>query len=366
MKRFAVKRSAGVRRLAARSRWAVLPLVALLGVFVASVSVASGKSASAAKGGGSVVVASYGGSFAAAQTKAYFNPFTKATGIKVQQTTNSGYAQAQVQEQSHNVSWDVTSSDSESFPSEIAHHLLQKLDFSKINVTGINPSFVSPYGIGYITYAENMAWSTAKYGNAKLTPADFFNTTKYPGPRVLPSDPSNTLEFALLASGVPKNKLYPLNVSRALAEIAKIKSSIIGFGDATTEQNDVAQGEADMAFIPNGRIVNAIQAGAKWAYTWDDSVIDVEHWAIPKGAHHLANAEAFINFAIQPHPQDIMAKAIPYGPTNTAAFKALPLALQKEMPSYPSNLSQGVLFDGGWWAKNLSKVTPQWTALTTT
>jgi putative spermidine/putrescine transport system substrate-binding protein len=335
-------------------------LLAALGITTA----ASGKSARPASGGGKVIVASYGGSFAAAQTKAYFNPFTKATGITVDQTSNSGYAEAEAQGKSHNIEWDVTSSDSESFPSEIAAHLLQKLNYKDINIKGINPAFVSPYGVGYITYADNMAWNTQKYGTKPLTPADFFNTTKYPGKRVLPSDPSNTLEFALLASGVPANKLYPLNVPRALAEIAKIKSSIVGFAAGTDEQNDVAQGEADMAFIPNGRIANAIQAGAKWAYTWKGSVINVEHWAIMKGAPDLGNAEKFINFAIQAKQQVNLAKAIPYGPTNNQAFTELSPALKKEMPSYPANLKQGVLFNGAWWAKNLAKVEPKWNALT--
>ena len=353
--------STAARRFTAhRARWIALPCIAL--VAACGSAAASGKAARPASGG-KVVVASYGGSFAAAQTKAFFNPFTKATGINVQQTSNSGYAEAQAQETAHNVEWDVTSSDGASFASEIAHHLLAKLNYKEIATTGLNKAFINPYGVGYIEYSQVMAWNKAKFGNKQLTPADFFNVQKYPGLRVLSTDPSQTLEFALVASGVPKNKLYPLDINRAFAELAKLKGNVV-YKDVTGQQSLLQQNDAAMEYIANGRVADAITAGAKWAYTWNGAVSVIEHWAVLKGAPHMDNAMQFINFAIQPQQQAALAKIIPYGPTNVNAMKLLNTQLDKSLPSYPANQNQSVIFDAAWWSKNAAAVQTKWNALT--
>ena len=364
MSHVAVKQRAGARRLGLpRTRGvAVLCLIGMLAAVAASAQAASAKNLGAASKG-KVVIASYGGSFAAAQTKAFFNPFTKVTGIKVQQTSNSGYPVAQSQESAHNIEWDVTSSDGASFASETAHHLLQKLDFKQINTKGINPAFVTPYGVGYIEYSQVMAWNKDKFGTAQLTPADFFDVQKYPGLRVLSADPSQTLEFALVASGVPPNKLYPLDINRAFTELDKLKGNVV-FKDVTGQAALISQGDAAMAYIANGRIATDIQQGANWAYAWNGAVSVTEHWAVLKGAHNSANAMKFINFAIQARQQANLANIIPYGPTNVNALKFLKPALVATLPSYPPNQKQSVIFNPAWWGANAAKVQTQWNAFT--
>src|SRR4051794_16516587 len=51
----------------------------------------SNASGGSAEGGGKVIVASYGGSFQDAQTKAYFDPFSKESGIKTTGTEGSSF-----------------------------------------------------------------------------------------------------------------------------------------------------------------------------------------------------------------------------------------------------------------------------------
>src|SRR5260370_15646052 len=59
-----------------------------------------------------------------------------------------------------------------------------------------------------------------------MTWADFWNTKRFPGGRSLRKDPRTTLEFALLADGVPIDKLYPLDVDRAFRSLDKIAPSV--------------------------------------------------------------------------------------------------------------------------------------------
>ena len=59
--------------------------------------------------------------------------------------------------------------------------------------------------------------------NAPKTMADFFDTKAYPGKRGMRKNPKVTLEFALIADGVPTDQVYDVlsteeGVARAFAK----------------------------------------------------------------------------------------------------------------------------------------------------
>ena len=60
-------------------------------------------------------------------------------------------------------------------------------------------------------------------GKAPLTWPDFWDAKKFPGPRGYYNAPTYSLEFALIADGVPKDKLYPIDVPRALKSLDRVK-----------------------------------------------------------------------------------------------------------------------------------------------
>ncbi len=57
--------------------------------------------------------------------------------------------------------------------------------------------------------------------------------TAFPGPRTLADQKAGgaELEFALLADGVPKDKLYPIDVQRALKSLDRIKKNVVKWWD---------------------------------------------------------------------------------------------------------------------------------------
>jgi putative spermidine/putrescine transport system substrate-binding protein len=305
-----------------------------------------------------VVVASYGGSFSDAQTKALFTPYTKATGTKVIGTTGSAYAKVKAMVDSGNVTWDVVSAESSAHANEVKDNLLLPLDYSIIKADGIPAELRTKYGVGYIKFGQNLAWSKDKFPNG-LTPAQFFDSS-VKGRRVLESDPYYTLEFALLADGVKPANLYPLDVDRAFKVIDRIKDQVVGFKGGSDTQALIQQGEVDMAFIPNGRVNQAIKAGANWAYGWDGAVSDTEYWVVMKGAPHAQEAMKFINFAVQPKQQAELTQQMPYGPTNVDALKLLDPAVAKDLPSSPGNAKLGVTLNSKWWNENLESVRARW------
>jgi putative spermidine/putrescine transport system substrate-binding protein len=305
-----------------------------------------------------VVIASYGGSFQDAQTRAFFEPFAKATGAKVIGTTGTGYAKVKAMVTSGNITWDVVSADAAAYENEAKDGLLQPIDYSIVKADGIPAEFRTEYGVGYMTFAENMAWNEDKFPNG-LTPAQFFDP-KVKARRVMLAVPYYNLEFALLADGVKPAELYPLDVERGLKVIGRVKDQIVGFKPPSDVQALIQQGEVDVAFAPGGRVNNAIKAGANWTYGWDASVTVVEYWAVVKGATHAAEAMKFINFAVQPEQQAELPRHIFYGPTNVDALKLIDPALAKDLPGNPENEKFGGVLNSKWWNENLESVQTRW------
>jgi putative spermidine/putrescine transport system substrate-binding protein len=305
-----------------------------------------------------VVVASYGGSFQDAQTKAFFETYTAESGVTVTGTTGSGYAKLKAMVESGSVTWDVVSAESSAFANETKDGLLEPLDYSVIKADGIPAEFRTEYGVGYIKFGLNLAWSKDQFPLG-LTPAQFFDPA-IKGRRAVPAEPEYTLEFALLADGVPASELYPLDVERALKVIDRVKDQIVAYKGASDTQALIQQGEVDLAYIPNGRVNDAIKAGANWAYSWESSVSDTEWWVVAKGAPHAAEAMKFINFAVQAEQQAELTRQIPYGPTNVDALALLDPAVAKDLPSYPENAALGAILNSQWWNDNRDTVKPRW------
>lgn len=325
-------------------------LIAAIGATFISVASASDP--------GKLVVSSYGGSFQDAQTKAFFEPYTKATGAKLTDTTGSSHAKVKAMVTSGDITWDVISTDSASIENEVKDDLLEPIDYSVVKADGIPAALRTKYGVGYMKFSENLAWDKAKFPSG-LTPAQFFDPS-VKARRVMYSLPYYNLEFALMADGVKPADLYPLDVDRALKVIGRVKDQIVGFKPPSDIQSLIQQGEVDTAFVPGGRADNAIKAGANWAYGYDASVSDVEYWAVLKGAPNAAEAMKFINFAVQPEQQAELPRQIFYGPTNIDALKLLDPALAKDLPGNPENEKLGTVLNSKWWNENFASVMTQW------
>ncbi|MFX7507049.1 extracellular solute-binding protein, partial [Acinetobacter baumannii] len=67
--------------------------------------------------------------------------------------------------------------------------------------------------------------------------ADFWNVKKFPGPRAMQKTPRTTLEFALIADGVPARDVYRVlgtreGVARAFRKLDEIKPYVKLWGTA--------------------------------------------------------------------------------------------------------------------------------------
>ncbi len=308
---------------------------------------------------GEVVVSSYGGTLQDAQRKAFFEPFQKETGIKVVDTTAPLLPKIKAMVESKNVEWDVVEVEAATLLVLSRQGLLERLDygsFDKEVLRDIDSRVVHPYGIGTIFFSNVIGYNTRKYtkSNHPRSWAEFWDVKKFPGPRALFAGDFvvTPIEMALMADGVPADKLYPIDLERAYRSLARIKPHVVKWLRSGGEGPQLlVDGQVDLASAANGRFEAVIEKGAPIGYEWNQGILRVDYWAILKGAKNFRNAMRFIEFASRPKPQGELAKLIAYGPANKRAFEYIPAERALRLPSQPQNLSVQVFYNAEWWAE---------------
>ena len=197
-----------------------------------------------------------GGSFQAAQEKAIFQPFTQATGIKVVPVPLSTGKLREILETGRipvDVQFLV-----ETYQIDLERGgYLDPIDYDAMRFTNPNdiaPSVRRPYAVGAMFLATVLVYNRNMYREPPRSWSDFWNTKRFPGPRSLPDIKSGfvELEFALLADGVPLDKLYPIDVERALGSLARIRKNVVAFWETGTEaMQHMERGDAWMGVAPD-------------------------------------------------------------------------------------------------------------------
>lgn len=312
-----------------------------------------------------VVVCSYGGSYQDAQRLAIFQPFEKETGIKVIEANWSGeYAKIKAMVEAKNVQWDlVTSAEASDVIRGANDSILTKLDYSKIDKTTFLPGSISDFSQGIDFFSTVLSYRTDVFPNGSHPKSwkEFWDLKRFPGKRSLRKDPRTTLEIALLADGVPASSIYPLDLDRAFKSLDKIKSSIVWWTSGSQPIQLMANKEITMASVFNGRVWAAAKKdNLPIVVEWNEGILDLDRWIIPKGAKNFANAVKLLQYSSRAEVQDRMLKFINYGPTVKSAYDKLSPQQKSVLPTSQENFPKQILFDGKWWANNEQKVLDRW------
>ena len=310
-----------------------------------------------------LTVVSWGGAFQDAQSKAQFEPAAKVLGITLKQETYSGLAELRMRVKSGAAAWDVVSAGSGSAARAGAEGLLEKLDYGVIDTKDFIPGTWQPYFIGSDVFSTVAAWNTKTYGqNGPQNWADFWNVKKFPGTRSYRN--TLTLEPALMADGVPPDKVYavlsaPGGIDRAIGKLKELKPHIAVWWSSGAQSAQLMQdGAVDMIAAWNGRLDAVRKAGAAVAYTFNPGLLDTDTYVIPKGAPHKDLAMRFIAEISKPQYQADLTKYIPYGPTNQKAYQLTDVispAEAAQLPSSPANAAKQLLIDDDWYMKFTQK-----------
>ena len=312
--------------------------------------------------GKTVVFASWGGAYQDAEKQCYCEPFAAATGATVVQDGPMNTAKFRAMIESGAPDWDVADVTIDFLYAGIGDKLFEKIDTGLVHTGRISPQFVNDYGIGCIVWSYNLGYSTKTFatGAQPRTWADLFDLKRFPGKRTLNDNVVATLEVALLADGVTPDKLYPLDVDRALRKLDTIKAETIFWSTNSQSQQLFVDGEVALGLILNGRAYDAAKKGAPIAISWQQNIQSVDYLVVPAGSRNREAAMLLIDTMTDPANQAKLANKIAYAPTNPAAFKSIDPAVEPWLSTAPANIQQGFVINAAYWRDNLKKLQERW------
>lgn len=316
-----------------------------------------------------VSYASYGGAYQEGVRKAILDHLPADHGMKVvDYVLAGGIRDIRTKVKANAVDIDVAELYGGLCDSAAKEDLLVPLDYSKIpNAAGIPEHLRQKHWIGFTAYSTVLAYNKDVYGdNPPKNWADFFDVEKFPGTRAIGGGyPSTNLEIALLGDGVPKDKVYPIDLDRAIKKWSDFKPNITVSWSTGAQATQLATAqEVDMIAIWAARIEAAIKEGAPYAYTLQDAVMDVECLVVPKNSPNPEGAMRLINHLLDPKYQANLPDYIPYGPMNQDAFKQglIPPEKAAKIVTSTENLEKQLITDMPYWAENIEKAQTMWDA----
>ena len=244
--------------------------------------------------------------------------------------------------------------------------LADPIDWTVVNKDALPPNAVVADGNGI---AQNILGTALCYRSDKYPQggpkswADFWDVKKFPGARSLClSDSPRTLIFALLADGVPRDQLYPLDIDRAFRKLDQIKPHIkVWWREGTQSQQLIRDGEVDMMSIWNARASELKQQGVPVEVVWNGAVRSTSTWGVLKGAPNRKLAWEFIQFTTQAKPQAEFNTRLYYGPINPGAYQFIPREIAAQLPTYAENMAVSVKEDDEWEADRIAQIEERFT-----
>lgn len=301
-----------------------------------------------------MVIADGGGILNEAYKKAYYDTFTAKTGIKIVNAAYTDVAKVKAMVELKNIEIDVLNIDGGEGATAAKNGWLEPLDWSLADRASLMP------GAAFDSYVASevaplvLAWNTEQLPNGP-DPKDWsalLMVDAIKGQRGLYKQASQTMEVILLGDGVASDKLYPLDVDRALNAMTKIRDHITFWVHGAESAQLLASGEVAMSAAWNGRVQPLKDSGAPIDFTFDNSLITSGTWIIPKGGKNTKWAQMFVAHCQDPKNQAAAAEVVNYGPVVPAAYKLIRPERLKVLP----DPSKGVWQDYGYWADNTEPV----------
>ncbi|WP_394689517.1 extracellular solute-binding protein [Hoeflea sp.] len=318
----------------------------------ASSAVMSGDAHAAAD---QIVLWNWGGDAEACHGSAIGRPFTDATGIPLRIDT-SGPLQGKIRAMvdSDNVTADVADADAFDAIALGASGHLEPIDYGVVDKSKVLDGYAMEYGVSVIFYGYAFMYDTEAFGDTPPTGwADFFDTAKFPGKRSLYKWANGALEAALMADGVAKDALYPLDMDRALTKIKSIKDDSVYWGSGSEAHSMILNGEVSMGMVWQNRAL-AIEedTDGRFKLVMNEALAMPGAYIVPRGNPGGADVMKFIAQALEVESQLEILSCLGMTPSNPAAFAKIPEELIPYAITSAENIERVVFNDPEWWAKN--------------
>jgi putative spermidine/putrescine transport system substrate-binding protein len=320
---------------------------------VLATAVAGGTGAEPAK---KFVFGQSGGASMEASQEIFWKPFTAETGIEIEPLVPSSFGKLRAMVESGDVPASLYDLGSSQYEQAVALGLLEKINWDQINPGPMFPEMKREYGFGQTYFSTGMAW---KAGTTPIdTWAEFWDVAQFPGKRCLADYPAYTLPLAVMASGVPADQVYPIDIDLAFKMLDQIAPDTIWWTTGSQPPQILMDGEATYCSAWNGRVMPI--EGLEFEY--NQGLLDIAFYVVPKGAppDEVEAAMLLLHEWTDPEKQARYAERVFYTASSPDLFDYIDPALKDRMPTSPGNKDRQVLTDAKWWFEHAAEVEQRW------
>lgn len=337
-----------------RRRFVQAASATLLSGEIAAPLIASTRKAFA---GGNLVLISWGGTFQRILEEVCVKPFEKEFGVTVTILSTPDMAKVKAQVLTNNVEWDVFEGTAAMTFSGSRNGYWEPLDPALFNSEDLIVP-ITKDAVPSEAACGGICWDDKKFPDGKHpeTFAEYFDFEKFPGPRTLRNRPSETLEIALLADGVPPDKLYPLDIDRAFRSLTRAKPYITHWVEQTPQTAALVQtGEVNFSYTYPGIMLGAQNQAKSLKFSFKQNLLFFNYLSVLKNAPNKANAIKYLQFLLRPDRQSALANAF-FGIV-PASRSAVPL-LSPEARQWQPNLDNplNVKLHNYWWSDHYDEL----------
>ena len=306
-----------------------------------------------------VIMQDPGGGYGDALRKVMYDPFEKATGVKVVtvQEARSG-PRIKAQGEAGKAQWDLTFI----FDQEtklLGDCCLADIDYTKLSepaqktLAAMPDNLKRKKGVALQVIGVGIVYNKDKFKGANVPTswADFWDVKKFPGRRCMPAWPRFVFEAALMADGVDKSQIYPIDMERALKKVKEIKPHIAKWWTTSAQPPQLLlDGEADMCMAYTGSMSKLALEGAPIDLTFNQGFIYYDFFSIPKGAPNYDNALKLLSWRLDPVRAAQLTSTFPVALPSPVVFEA---ATDKKVSRYwannPDNVSKAIEWSPTYW-----------------
>lgn len=310
-----------------------------------------------------IVVNASGGLMNSIFRRSYFAEFERRHGIRVIDTSPTDFGKLRAMVETGNPEWTVTELGAQDGLRAKKMNLLESLDMSIIDLKDFPKDTIDSHVYCSTAYSTAIGYRNDVFqgDNRPKSMADFWDTKKFPGPRSLRNHPVDNLEFALLADGVPRDKLYPLDLDRAFKKLDELKPNIaVWWTTGSQPAQLLVDREVVLASSWNGRLFDLALKGAPVGTMWEDGVLHNGSFGIPRGTKQAYWGQHFIQVMTDPKLQAVYASEIAYPGLNKHSIEYIDEKLRPLMPTAPANYDKQVWQNSAWWMDNAQAVEQRW------
>lgn len=317
-----------------------------------------------------VIIASTGGAYDDALKQAWFEPFTRETGIAVTvvPATNSEMrAKAAAMVKSANVSWDLYL-DGEIQAGSAAHRetaedlsaFCQRFS-SNADLAG---NACTAGGALLQSTATLLVYRKTAGQAGPQTWSDMWDTERFPGGRAFPNfdDPWRVLAAALLADGVKKENLFPLDVDRAFRKLDDIRDSVTLWwksGDQSVQGFRNKEYDLGQIWLTRAKAMKTEGLPIDWSYK--ASFLVGDRIALIKGAPNRDNALKLIAYWLDnPKAQAKACDILSCTPPSTRAIALMSKEARDTMPTTADIKDSVIVPDAVWINENAAMLLERW------